>query len=164
MDRIALQLLDSQNWGRSLQICINDHSLIDLVRKIEQPFADQEGRPDAAGAYDWLAGFDCDLFDPSAQEVMVLGCTCGFPDCWPLYCKVERFADHVCWSGFFNPYRTPKSVSGLDDPAHQRIVPWSHSGLGSFKFELETYDAALAGLRPTLMDERNALKEKRLHG
>ncbi len=156
MDHIELQLLDSLHGASGLQIFINGQSLIDLVRKVEQPFADLEGRPHAAGEYGWLAGAACDLFDATVQEVMVLGCTCGTTDCWPLYCRIERLPGQVNWSGFFNPYRTPKAVSRMDDPAHRRIVPWDYAGFG-FAFDRGQYDAAFAELQPALIAERKRL-------
>ena len=99
MDHIELQLRESTHGASTLQININGQSLIDLVRKVEQPFADLEGRPHAAGQYDWMVGVACELFDPKVQEVTVLGCTCGEAECWPLLCKVERFPGQIRWTG-----------------------------------------------------------------
>lgn len=146
MDHIELQLRESTHGASTLQININGQSLIDLVRKVEQPFADLEGRPHAAGQYDWMVGVACELFDPKVQEVTVLGCTCGEAECWPLLCKVERFPGQIRWTGFYNPYRTVESVAKLDDPAHRRIVPWDYKELG-FAFDPSQYDAAFAELQ-----------------
>lgn len=156
MDHIEMQLLESTHGASTLQINIYGQSLIDLVRKVEQPFADLEGRPHAAGEYDWMVCVACDLFDATAQEVMVLGCTCGMADCWPLLCKVDRFLGQVRWTGFYNPYRTVESVAKLDDPAHRRIVPWDYKELG-FAFDRSQYDAAFAELLSALNAERQRL-------
>ena len=161
MDHIELQLVDSPYVYKRLHIKINGHSLIDMVRQIEQPFADLEGRPHAAGQHDWVAGRACDLFDAAAHDVAVLGCTCGEIDCWPVYCRVKRLPGQVRWSGFLNPYRTPKYVSALDDPAHQRIVPWDYSALGCFSFDRKEYDAAFAALKPALIAERKRFDAER---
>lgn len=160
MDHIELQLGISQYGYKTLEISINGQSLIELVRKVEQPFADLEGRPHAAGEYDWIAGIACELFDTTVQEVTVLGCTCGEADCWPLLCKVERLPGQIRWYGFYNPCRTVETVAQLDDPAHRRIVPWDYKGMG-FVFDPSQYDAAFAELQPALTAERKRLDAER---
>jgi hypothetical protein len=142
MDQIELQLVDCKQGYKAIHILINGRSLIDLVRRIEQPFANQEGRPHAAGEYEWVAAVNCELIDTLSQNVTVLGCTCGVEECWPLLCKVEHSTDLVRWSEFFNPYRTAQTVANFNDPAHRLIKPWDHSGLGPFTFSRKQYDTA----------------------
>jgi hypothetical protein len=161
MDHIELQVGTSQYGYKTLEISVNGRLLIELVREVEQPFADREGRAFAAGQYDWLGLVGCELFDDTSQEFIVLGCTCGEAECWPLLCKIEFMPGHVRWSGFYNPFRTVEFVAKLDDTAHERIVPWAYSGLGCFEFDRLQYKAAFGALEADLAAEQIRLQAQR---
>jgi hypothetical protein len=60
---------------------------------------------------------------------MVLGCTCGVSECWPLLVRITRKGGTVVWSDFRQPNRA-----------------WKHERLGPFTFAREQYEAALAAV------------------
>lgn len=138
MDHIELQWHDREehHLGRckELHILINDQSLIDLVRQVELPFAEAEGKPDIAGQYDWLSDVDCEIQRLKTEECMVLGCICGFPDCWPLSTRISLAEDIVCWSRFSNWHM------------ESRANIWDYSALGPFIFDRQQYEAAVRGV------------------
>ena len=136
MDHIELQWHEREEHhlgpGKELHILINGQSLIDLVRPVERPFAELEGKPDLAGQYGWLSDVDCEIQHLKIEECMVMGCNCGIPDCWPLTTQVSLDEDIVCWSGFRNCHR-----------AEGHTHAWDHSALGPFTFDRQQYETAV---------------------
>ena len=157
MDHIELQWHDREedHFGRrkELQIFINGQSLIDLVRAVELPFAELEGKPDIAGSYDWLSDVDCEIQHLKTEECLVLGCPCGIPDCWPLTVRVSLAEDVVCWSRFQNWHRVKGCVS-----------EWNHTALGMFVFDRQQYEASVRDLLPEIEagQQREQVIEKKL--
>jgi hypothetical protein len=151
MDYIKLQWQDREEHHldrcKELHILINGQSLIDLVRPVELPFAELEGKPDIAGSYGWLSDVDCEIQRLKTEECMVLGCNCGIPDCWPLTARVSLAEDIVCWSRFQNWHRVKGCVS-----------EWDHTGLGPFVFDRQEYEKAVRDLLPEI--EAGQLREQ----
>lgn len=143
MDHIELQWHEREEHhlgpGKELHILINGMSLIDLVRSVELPFAQLEGKPGIAGEYGWLSDVDCEIQHLKTEECMVLGCTCGIPDCWPLTTQVSLDEDIVSWSRFRNWHR-----------AEGRTNAWDHSALGPFIFDRQQYETAVRALMSQL--------------
>lgn len=132
MDHIELQWHDREihhlGPGKELHILINGRSLIDLVRSVELPFAQLEGKPDIAGQYGWLSDVDCEIQHIKTDECLVLGCNCGIPECWPLTTLVSLGESIVCWSQFRNWH------------TDRRTNAWDYSALGPFIFERQQYE------------------------
>lgn len=151
MDHIELQWQDREedHLGRrkELQIFINGQSLIDLVRPVELPFAELEGKPDIAGHYDWLCDVYCEIQRLKTEECMLLGCHCGIPDCWPLTARVSLAEDVVCWSRFLNWHKAKGCAS-----------EWDHTALGPFVFDRQQYETAVRNLLPEI--EAGQLREQ----
>jgi len=124
-------------------IFINDHNLVDTVRKVELPFASRDGRPHRAGSYVGLPPEE--MFHPSRRllgepetyydtdyldgRLAVLGCGCGEVGCWPLLVRISVTEDRVTWGDFEQPHRKG----------------WRYSRLGPFVFERGAYERALRG-------------------
>lgn len=132
-DEISEELVDE------VVIFINGRNLIDLVRKIEQPFAARDGKPRLAGGY---AGPPPEaVFPPSRRflgrpdahydewdgGISVLGCECGVVGCWPLLVRISVTEDRIVWSNFEQPHRRR----------------WHHDELGPFVFDRTQYLTAL---------------------
>lgn len=122
------------------QIHIDQTSLIDLLKQFEQPFANHEGSPDLAGSYGWLSKeyafhslMGCE--SRSNGKIILLGCTCGIDECWPMLARVKTTETSVVWSDFEQPYRTSNHPN-----------PWDYSGFGPFVFDRSAYEAELEKL------------------
>lgn len=139
MDHIDLAWHDFWHhmWpGPQLLIQVNGLPLIELVGTVEQPWADQAGDPELAGAYDWLLSVDCDIHLPGSGRRLLLCCSCGLVACWSLRVQVTVAADTVTWSGFVNPH------SGLGQGPVCDL-----SALGPFVFDRRAYQQALDRIR-----------------
>lgn len=151
MDHIELQWHDREEHHlgpcKELHILINGQSLIDLVRPVELPFAELEGKPDIAGRYGWLSDVDCELQRLKTEECMLLGCPCGIPDCWPLTTRVSLAEDIVCWSRFLNWHKAKGCAS-----------EWDYGALGPFVFDRQQYETAVRDLLPEI--EAGQLREQ----
>jgi hypothetical protein len=151
MDHIKLQWHDREedHLGRrkELHILINGQSLIDLVRPVELPFAELEGKPDIAGSYDWLCDVYCEIQQLKTEECILLGCHCGIPDCWPLTARVSMTEDIVCWSRFRNWHKAKGCAS-----------EWDYGALGPFVFDRQQYETAVRDLLPEI--ESGQLREQ----
>ncbi len=133
MDTIRFELKHPDE----VAILINGCDLIDRLREVELPFAIREGHPSIAGSYQGLSSHE--LFEdaevllgkvhPPGSKTTLLGCTCGFPDCWPSYVKITVEKDHIIWNDFEQPHR------GASKGADQ----WSYEALGPFVFDRAQY-------------------------
>jgi hypothetical protein len=113
---------------RSVEIYIDDRSLIEIVREAEKPFvaAENEERkteegfaenPLTAGDYSWLPesfiyppsrnllgeAYDAFILAPGDMHYgksILLGCTCGIVECWCLAVKITLSEETVTWSDF----------------------------------------------------------------
>jgi len=73
------------------------------------------------------------------DRVMLLGCACGEPSCWPLLARITVDGGRVTWSGFAQPFRPADQPHG-----------WRYDGFGPFVFDLAQYEAALAAAAQSL--------------
>lgn len=141
MDTIKFRVRKSEHDFKAVYIAINGEDFIELVREHESPMCRQEGHPNIAGSYAPMSIAD---FEKGHAEVLagthckpkltLLGCECGFPECWPLDAKIAEEGDEVVWSDFEQPHRRGK---------------WDYSTFGPFHFDKTQYQAALkaAGLQ-----------------
>jgi len=139
-----------------IDIVVDGIRLLDMVRDAELPFARREQQeraaefaPDPApllagaymglpGRYGWpnrhLLGQPEEL--PwslrHAAETMLLTCTCGTDECWPLMARVQVSDTVVVWSAFRNVHRDG----------------WDLSTLGPFTFSRADYEQALRRTQP----------------
>jgi hypothetical protein len=132
--------IETEELGEDLDevvgIYVDGIRLQELVRVVELPFAEDEGHPDLAGGYVGLL-IGRDLRWPRrhflGEPVMalkgrtyLLGCVCGFAECWPLVARVTVTDTTVTWSDWMNGYRD-----------------WDLSALGDFVFDRGSYEEAL---------------------
>jgi hypothetical protein len=127
--RFELRLARNEHGDDMVDVLIDDHRLVDLVRAVELPQARADGQPELAGSYSGLhpsewAGLPEQWEDGKAA---VLGCICGVTACWPLRVRITRTAATVTWRDFEQPNRN-----------------WSLAGLGPFRFDAAEYDQAAA--------------------
>jgi tetratricopeptide (TPR) repeat protein len=104
------------------EIYINDRSLIDIVREIEEPYvrseiekarAAGEDRRDYSGEYSYLRAKSVllpsrsllDEPDDLQRGSMVLGCPCGVPSCWCIRVRIALTDSTVEWSNFRHDFR-----------------------------------------------------------
>lgn len=127
------------------QVFINDRSLIDIVKQVELPMARVNDEEAIAGGYapltieDLYESINISDGDDKAKEGVLLGCSCGSVECWPLYVKIEQSENLVIWHGFRNPHRN-----------------WGYGKLGPFVFDKKQYKYALDHLEKMkdLVDEK----------
>ncbi len=131
-----------------VDIFINGRNLIEILREIEQPFADREEHPRLAGQYvglrpeviflpsrhflgdpdDRHENFICEHKD----KIVIYECgQCGYAGCWPMLVTITVTEETVTWSDFEHAHR-----SHLDNP-------WRYDSLGPFVFKREQYVAQL---------------------
>lgn len=122
---------------------INGRPLVDIIRDIELPYAIAQGTPSKAGGYmghhpDYIRRIRYELLGlvtPTDYDgkVPILGCVCGFVDCWPLLARITTTEQQVTWSEFEQPYRS------------ERKPPvWRYDELGPFVFNRIQYEAEVA--------------------
>ena len=135
----------------AIAIFIDGRSLIELVRKIELPFATEEGREQDAGNYMWMrlnwlpdvwqhfhGASEQVLFYPFKTNWLECG-ACGVSECWPLLARIEVKDKSIVWRLFEQPYRRKKYET-------RRIKHWKYVGFGPFRFDREQYESALRSL------------------
>ncbi len=120
---------------RGADILIDGNRLIDILKRIESPYAKSEGSPEVAGEYLSLSVATTLL--PSRhflgeprrifvhdEKVAILICTCGCEGCWDFVCHMEFSESVVTWSRFEQVHRN-----------------WDYSELGTFTFDRKNYEA-----------------------
>ncbi|WP_405715355.1 hypothetical protein OG264_37205 [Streptomyces xanthophaeus] len=79
-------------------------------------------------ALHFLGGAAQDLRHEPTGSTVVLGCTCGVWECWPLFARITATPEAVTWSGFRQPHRRA----------------WGELAMGPFVFPRPAYEDALA--------------------
>jgi hypothetical protein len=128
---------DRSGEYQPVDILIDGMRLIDLLKQVEAPYAEQEGSPDLAGQYGSLSVRT--TFFPSrhllgeprpllqhGEKTAVLICTCGCEGCWDFACKITVTEQTVTWSEFELVHRN-----------------WDYSTLGQFIFDRTQYENEL---------------------
>lgn len=151
MDRIEFDTSKSKVEDyRVVEIYINGQNLIDLVSRIEYPYAIAEGEPLLSGNYEGLAplavippskhflGHPHPLYKDKQGYTVLLVCgQTGLCDIWSFATKINVWDQEITWSSFYKAQRTGNRL-------------WNYQALGIFKFNKIQYIDALHDL------ERNA--------
>ncbi len=126
-------------------IYINDHNFKKIIRDCEWENALKTGDYDSSGLYVWLTVDDIienlgKVAVPDKEndsETLILGCSSGCAEEWPLYVTITEVDDQVIWSGFRNSFKTdPESSSH-----------WDYSGLGEYRFDKKQYFSEIDKLK-----------------
>ena len=118
------------------KIIVNDENFIDIIKRIETPMAALNGETNIAGSYaylpidDLLDELSFDECEDGTKEVILLGCTCGCVECWPLYAQIEERENVIIWHKFSNPFRN-----------------WDYSQLAPLMFDRTEYENELKRVR-----------------
>ena len=118
------------------KIIVNDESFIEIIKRIETPMVALSGQANIAGSYaylpieDLLDELNFDEENAETKEAILLGCTCGCAECWPLYAQIEKREDVIIWHNFRNPYRD-----------------WDYSQLAPLMFDRMEYENELVRLK-----------------
>lgn len=123
-DTLRLELRDGD-----VCVFVNDHELIDLLRKFEIQYD-----ASLAGQYDYVRPSDFleDAYvSESGDDRLLVGCNCGEVGCWPIVAQVERSEDVVTWYEFQQPHRKK----------------WDYSNFGPFSFSATQYDYELSKIK-----------------
>ncbi len=127
---------------RPVDIVIDGKRLIDVLKDIETPYADEEGSPQIAGQYHSLSInatlLPCQHFLGAPLPILahddktaILICTCGCEGCWDFVCRMTFTENTVTWSDFEQVHRD-----------------WNYSKLGTFIFDRKSYDEQFMQLLP----------------
>jgi hypothetical protein len=140
MNRLKLVInpcADRPDEYQPVDICIDDVSLIGLLKRVERPDAEREGHPDLAGSYGSLStgttffpsrhflGEPRALLDHQGKTALLI-CTCGCEGCWDFVCRISVSEQTVTWSDFEQVHRQ-----------------WDYSELGTFVFDRRQYESEL---------------------
>ncbi|MGW6982366.1 hypothetical protein ACWGE1_23490 [Streptomyces sp. NPDC054932] len=77
----------------------------------------------------------------ATDATVVLGCSCGIWECWPLFARITATAETVTWSAFHQPHRRA----------------WGNLPMGPFVFSRPAYGYALAHVVHLAEDPLTAL-------
>jgi len=110
--------LDYESLPTAVEIYINNHELISILKEIEAPFAEAEGHSDLAGAYGHISSnlLYKDLSDVlngnkflMENGVELLCCSgCGDSGCWSILVFVSQDEDYIYWNNFKHNHRNWK--------------------------------------------------------
>lgn len=141
---------DGREPHEVVDIFINGRDLRDMVREIEQPFADREKHPVPAGQYIGLRPeviflpsrhllgdpdyrHDAFICEEHQDKIVIYECgQCGYSGCWPLQVRITASEETITWSDFEQPHRCPSEGNA-----------WTYDSFGPFVFEREQYVAQL---------------------
>ncbi len=112
---------------------IDERSLVEIVAEFETAQGIHHGSGYGGLVPEFYGFRRLDRYFLGEQEpwtdgrpLAVLACKCGEAGCWPLDAMVIVTAGEVTWARFSQPHRPE----------------WDYSGLGSFTFAREQYEAA----------------------
>jgi hypothetical protein len=117
---------------------IDNKNLLDIIKDIENPYAEKEGHPSLAGNYkglklkytkrDYLLGIEDAIWGETDDKTAIYECSCGEPGCWPLVCKIIVTENTIIWKNFEQIHRNLDSENG----------EWNYGGL-MFEFDKMQY-------------------------
>ena len=89
-----------------VEIYINGKEIIEILKEIEIPFANNEGHISIAGAYGHLTPNELysELMDSEESALVCCG-DCGLIGCWAVVINVEMDEDYVYWKEFRHNHR-----------------------------------------------------------
>jgi len=134
-------------YGPGIQIWIDGQDFIEVVRRVELPFAQAEHHRGLAGSY---AGLPACAYSPPSRhfwgegkasfadrklKLLVCG-DCGEFGCWPLLARIEVGPTQVVWSAFEQPHRRRQG----------QLRAWCYDSLGPLMFDRSQYEQALQTL------------------
>lgn len=120
-------------------IYIDGRNIIEMLAEYERPFAEQEGAPEIAGAYEGLSpAILLDNFMASSHEdkLTIVDCPCNVPGCWPLMVTVQEVEGDIIWTDFEQLHR--------GEDSHEY---WDYRHFGSFVFDKNKYIHEMQKLR-----------------
>ena len=147
MDAIAFSTGQLEDFQEDvLDVIVNGRLLADVMREIELPMAEADGKPSTAGGYrglprwplkgrlheHFLGSPDSHLHCGPHDKTVLLGCGCGEPGCWPLMARVTVTSELVQWDDFEQPHRRGR---------------WGYGDL-AFRFDRQQYEAAVREAAP----------------
>ena len=124
------------------KIIVNDENFIEIIKRIETPMATLNGEADIAGSYaylpidDLLDELNLDGCEDETKQAILLGCTCGCAECWPLYAQIEKRENVIIWYKFSNPFRN-----------------WDYSQLAPFIFDVTEFEKELMRLKRMIREQ-----------
>lgn len=148
--KFVIEDYDDTEYGfrfPTINICINDRNLIDLVSEVEA----------GAGRSPYI-GFALQRLDRFRNEMLaaqklpysvLLTCTCTIEMCNCIRALIEFDADTVTWSDLRSPWlggKTPSPFIDEEEAARSGWRPIDYSHLGPFTFDRGQYLAALDAL------------------
>lgn len=147
VDKIRFNIIDprgKEEWAKDcdvskvVEIYINDREIVDILREIERTYAEQEGKPNLAGAYghntpkvlyDNLSQAEEDELNGYEDGVELLRCLeCGFMDCWSILVRIKQDEKYVYWYDIKHNHRD-----------------WNYDI--AYQFDKNEYDMALQELK-----------------
>jgi hypothetical protein len=142
---------------------VNGGDFLDLVRAVEQPFANREGRPEMAGQYGplfmnsiskaprYFLGEDPRPHRwPGEPHTILYVCRrCDEAACWPLFVEIEVTDTTVTWHDFFQMHRRLESPAGH----------WTYDKLGPFVFDRSAYELEVEKLNARRIPDDEAWEE-----
>jgi hypothetical protein len=145
MNKLEIKLGDSKNefkkHFKEIKFFIDGENLIDILKKIEKPFAEKEGHPELSGKYsgldldliknpkDYFLGKSDAVYGETGDKTILLDCTCGSLGCWAFVAKIQETQNMIIWSSFEQTHRKGELTN----------IIWNYDELSSFEFDKEQY-------------------------
>ena len=128
-----------------VEVYIDGQKLLDIIKAIEIPYAQEEGCPEIAGDYghisprhlysDLSAATDTNGYFDNLGVYLFCCAGCGEPGCWSVTFRVKEDAEYVYWHGFEHEHRD-----------------WEYNLF--YKFEKKAYAQALRKLKNLAVSQR----------
>uniref|UniRef100_UPI00405623EC hypothetical protein n=1 Tax=Acetatifactor sp. TaxID=1872090 RepID=UPI00405623EC len=134
VDNLELRLADWAFEGEKsfkvVQILLNGKDFIEMLREIEKPYAEAEGKPHLAGDYGYVSPKHLyrELTKMSDGAELLCCGGCGDSGCWSVMVSVREDDEYVYWENFEQNHRD-----------------WEYSL--SYKFEKKEYDQVMEMLK-----------------
>lgn len=127
--------LDQEKNSKVVQILLDGSDFIEMLKEIEKPFAEAEGKPHLAGDYGYVSPKH--LYreltkDTEGAELLCCG-GCGVSGCWSVLVVVKEDEEYVYWENFEQNHRD-----------------WIYNL--SYKFAKAEYEQAMEQLRGFMLE------------
>lgn len=118
MNKLEIKIKNSRNEifksFKEIQLFVDGTNFIEIIKKVELPFAEQERHPELLGNYqglnleflkkDHFLGSDA-FYGKEDDKTALLDCTCGSEGCWTLAVEITATDNSIKWSNFENIHR-----------------------------------------------------------